>query len=192
MIVVAGPSGSGKSSNFPIQDMEVPFFSVDDWCARYEGSYQSISLKTRQLGSQKCEHFITEHIKKHESFAVETTLRGDHAIKQAEVAKLNGFKTIMIYISAESLDIAIERVRLRGISGGHSAPPHVIKSIYLNSHQNLKKAIKTFDLISIFTSIQEHKTDEERVTRLEAVFTQGQIISNNRGEWPNWLKQINP
>ena len=30
MIVVAGPSGSGKSSNFPIQSMGVPYFSVDD------------------------------------------------------------------------------------------------------------------------------------------------------------------
>ena len=81
MIVVAGPSGSGKSSNFPIQSMSVPYFSVDDWCAQREGSYHGISPETRRRGGELCEAFVREQIEKRESFAVETTLRGVHAIE---------------------------------------------------------------------------------------------------------------
>ena len=40
MIVIAGPSGSGKSSHFGVRSFGVAFFNVDDRCAELNrGSY---------------------------------------------------------------------------------------------------------------------------------------------------------
>ena len=45
MQVVAGPSGSGKSSLFPVAATGVDHFNLDDRCARLNrGSYPSRSL----------------------------------------------------------------------------------------------------------------------------------------------------
>ena len=189
MIVIAGPSGSGKSSNFPLQELGLPYFSVDDWCAQHEGSYQGISPETRRLGGQLCESFVYDCIKQRVSFAVETTLRGTHAIEQAQAAKLAGFLTHMSYISVDQLELAIERVRLRGLAGGHSAPRHVIEEIYTQSHQNLAQAVKAFDVVQIYTSVPMDAQTEQN-TRLEAVFSQGVLSKGDRGEWPQWLHKL--
>ena len=61
----------------------------------------------------------------------------------------------MNYISTETLEVAIERVRRRGLSGGHAAPPQLIAEIYEKSHQNLKLATQVFHQVNIFTSPQE-------------------------------------
>ena len=43
MVVVAGPAGSGKTSNFPLRAFGVDFFNVDDRCAELDdGSYSGI------------------------------------------------------------------------------------------------------------------------------------------------------
>jgi predicted ABC-type ATPase len=189
MIVIAGPSGSGKSSNFPLQEFGLPYFSVDDWCAQHEGSYQGISPETRRLGGQLCEAFVYDCINQRVSFAVETTLRGTHAIKQAQAAKLAGFSTHMIYISVDQLEIAVERVRLRGLAGGHSAPRKVIEEIYQQSHQNLAQAVKTFDVVQIYTSLTLD-AQSEQINRLEAIFNQGVLSKKAQNHWPEWLRML--
>jgi hypothetical protein len=55
-------------------------------------------------------NFIADHIRLRESFAVETTLRSDVAIKQAKEAKDAGFRTEMYYIATENISINLERV----------------------------------------------------------------------------------
>ena len=155
MIVIAGPSGSGKSTVFPVDSFGLPWFNVDHWCAQMSGSYQSITPELRALGGKECERFVHHMINARSSLAVETTLRGCHAINQAREARNAGFFTIMNYISTETLEVAIERVRRRGLSGGHAAPPQLIAEIYEKSHQNLKSATQVFHQVNIFTSPQE-------------------------------------
>ena len=129
MIVSAGPSGSGKSTSFPVSELGLPWFNVDHWCAQLVGGYPMITPKVRSLGGQACEEFVADHIKMKRSFAVETTLRGQHAIEQAKQAKQSGFITVMNYVSVNSIEIAFERVRLRSLSGGHGAPLSIIREI---------------------------------------------------------------
>jgi predicted ABC-type ATPase len=181
MIVIAGPSGSGKSTVFPVDSFGMPWFNVDHWCAQMSGSYQSITPELRSLGGQECERFVYQMIRERSSFAVETTLRGCHAINQAKEARDAGLFTIMNYISTETLEVAIERVRRRGLSGGHAAPPQLIAEIYEKSHQNLNLATQVFHQVNIFTSPQEELNSDGFVEwltpRLEARFINQELIT---------------
>lgn len=58
-IVVAGPSGSGKSLLFPVANLGVDAFNVDDRCAELNaGSYAGISAAIRSRAQRECELFI--------------------------------------------------------------------------------------------------------------------------------------
>ena len=95
MIVVAGAPGSGKSTLFPVQSFGIDAFNVDDRCRQLHGSYQGIPPEIRRIASAECESFIRNHIERHISFAVETTLRTSIAIEQARAARANRFTTIL-------------------------------------------------------------------------------------------------
>lgn len=74
MQVVAGPSGSGKSSLFPVAATGIDHFNVDDHCAQLNrGSYLGISPEIRAQANAQCEAFIARHTAARKSFAVETT-----------------------------------------------------------------------------------------------------------------------
>ena len=96
----------------------------------------------------------------------------------------------MLYISVDSLELAVERVRLRGLAGGHSAPPSVIEVIYERSHQNLKRAVEVFSVVQVFTSLQATGAEDEELIHLEAIFNQGSLSFGDRASWPDWLDHI--
>jgi predicted ABC-type ATPase len=150
MVVVAGPPGSGKSIRFKAQDFGVDAFNVDDRCNELHGSYQGIPPAVRKQAQKECEHFILEHIRTSKSFATETTLRTLIAVQQAQQAKKAGFKTFFIYVATGDAKINIERVRLRGLAGGHSAPPEVIRETCNLSLDNLATALMGFDHCQVY------------------------------------------
>ncbi|HEX3483353.1 MAG TPA: zeta toxin family protein, partial [Kofleriaceae bacterium] len=122
MVVVAGPSGSGKSTHFPVAELGIAHFNVDDRCAELNGgSYQAIPPQVRQRVQQECESFVERCTMEGRSFAVETTLRTDVAVRQAEAAKAAGFRLEMIFIATDAADENVLRVARRGRDGGHSA-----------------------------------------------------------------------
>lgn len=92
MIVVAGPSGSGKSRYFAARRFGIAFFNVDDRCAELNGGiYGGISVAIRTQAQQECERFISDCTTQSTSFVVETTLRSAISIDQAERAQSAGF-----------------------------------------------------------------------------------------------------
>ncbi len=122
MTVVAGPPGSGKSTRFRVQDFGVDSFNVDDRCRELNDSYQGIPLEVRKQAQEECERFVREHIRTEISFATETTLGGRAvAAKQAHQAKGDGFFTSIIYVATGDVELNVERIRRRGLAGGHSA-----------------------------------------------------------------------
>ncbi|OGS04212.1 MAG: hypothetical protein A3G41_08615 [Elusimicrobia bacterium RIFCSPLOWO2_12_FULL_59_9] len=146
MIVVAGPSGSGKSIRFRVQDFGVDSFNVDDRCREINGSYHGIPPDVRKQAQEECQRFVREHIQSGTSFAMETTLGGRAvATEQARRAKEAGFFTSIIYVATGDAELNIERVRQRGLAGGHSAPPEVIRAIYRQSLKNIAAALQVFD-----------------------------------------------
>lgn len=75
-IVVAGPPGGGKSTAFPVSSFGVDFFNADDRAAQLNGgSYLGIDKRIREQVNWDFECFVSDHIQRLESFAIETTLR---------------------------------------------------------------------------------------------------------------------
>jgi predicted ABC-type ATPase len=144
MIVVAGPSGSGKFIRFNLADFGVDLFNVDDRCREIHGSAQGIPSAVRAQAQKECEEFVRTHIASQTSFATESTLRSTVALEQAKYAGKAGFRTSIIFVGTEDVGINLERVRRRGLAGGHSAPPQRIRDIYAKSLSNLPEALKTF------------------------------------------------
>jgi predicted ABC-type ATPase len=118
MQVVAGPSGSGKSSLFPVAAVGVDHFNVDDRCAQLNrGSYLDIKPSIRAQANAECEAFIARHIATRTSFAVEATLRTGITLRQGNAARANGFVLLMEFISAGSAEECVRRVTAgRGVT----------------------------------------------------------------------------
>lgn len=145
MIVVAGPSGSGKSLFFPVRRLATNAFNVDDRAAVLHGGYGGIPAVVRAQAQRECEAFVLDQIAQQHTFAVETTLRSDAALKQAAIARSKGFRTVLIYVCTQDVDENVKRVALRGKVGGHAAPAAEIHDIYSRSLENLSRCRDLFD-----------------------------------------------
>jgi predicted ABC-type ATPase len=151
VVVVAGPSGSGKSSHFPVEGGSIDGFNVDARAAAHNGgSFRHIPHAVRARAQRECEAFIEEHLTAGKSFAVETTLRSGIAIEQARRAQSVGFEADMIFITAGRADECVARVRLRGLTGGHAAPEGELRDIYARSMANLILAAEGFDRVDLY------------------------------------------
>ena len=174
MVVVAGPSGSGKSTHFPVSDVGVASFNVDDRCAELNGgSYQQIPQEIRDRAQGECEAFINDRVRGGESFAVETTLRTDIAIRQAEQAKAAGFRLEMVFVATDLVDENVQRVARRVLDGGHGAPEARIREIYDLSLANLPRAVEVFDEVLLFDS-----SVFDEAPRLVVRFVGGTAVAN--------------
>lgn len=181
MVVIAGPSGSGKSRFFFVKSFEIAGFNVDDRCAELnQGSYGHIPPEIRAQAQRECQDFIETCIRELRSFAVETTLRTDIAIQQARHAKAAGFRIEMVFIATDNVEENIARVARRGLVGGHSAPASRIREIYEMSLTNLPDAIQVFDEVLLYDSsaFGEHP-------RLIARFAGGKLVLRS-ASLPRW------
>lgn len=151
MLVVAGPAGSGKTTAFPPRGFGTDFFSVDDRCAELNG--------------------VEQHIADGVSFAVETTLRTDAAIRQAEAANAAGFSTFLFFLGTEDVRLNIDRIATRGWMGGHSSPEADIRAIFEASMANLPRAVAVFSHVDCFDTSRS-SADPVRVL----AFDRGRVV----------------
>jgi predicted ABC-type ATPase len=185
MIVVADPSGSGKSRYFAARRFGIAFFNVDDRCAELNGGlYRGIPAAIRMQAQQECERFIRDCTTQGTSFAVETTLRSAIAIEQAERAQIAGFVIRMIFVATEDVQENARRIARRGTAGGHSAPVTRIVEIYQRSLENLRRAIAAFDEVMLYDNSVHGKPP-----RLVRVYSE-QRISFDDPPAPAWLTKL--
>ncbi len=119
----------------------------------------------------ECQRFIEQHIADRASFAVETTLRSDAAIRQAEAANAAGFSTFLFFFGTEDVCLNIERIAKRGRMGGHSSPEADIRAIFAASMANLPRAVAVFSRVECFDNSRS-SADPIRVL----AFDRGSII----------------
>jgi predicted ABC-type ATPase len=155
MFIVAGAPGSGKSTLMHLSSFNVDWFNADDEAAKRNGGiYEGITPSIRDVVNLDFRNFIADHIHLRESFAVETTLRSDVAIKQAKEAKDAGFRIEMYYIATENISINLERIIGRAGGGGHSAPEDTLRLIHASSYRTFAVAIASvgtaLDRLTVF------------------------------------------
>ena len=85
---------------------------------------------------------IDHYIQKGDSFAFETTLSGRIYIKKINEMKTKGYKVIIYFMRLASVDLAIERVKLRVSKGGHNVPVIDIKRRFERSWINFQEIYK--------------------------------------------------
>ena len=95
---------------------------------------------------------MQSHIDQGYSFAVETTLRTKAAIEQAQLARVRGFATEMIFVATDSIEENIARILQRAQGGGHGASEREVRAIHEASLANLGVAIDAFERVDVYDS----------------------------------------
>jgi predicted ABC-type ATPase len=171
LIVVAGPPGGGKSTALGVPyflNLGIPYFNIDERCRQLHGSARKIPPNIRQQANNDLRTFCEEHILGGQSFAFETTLRADFAIRTALDARTAGFETEMHYVAAP-VETHIERVTARAVAGGHAASEPRLREMYASSMSNLPKAMDAFSHSFLYDG-----SGQEMVLQLE--IQRGQIV----------------
>jgi len=80
---------------------------------------------------------IQELIKSHVDFSFETTLSAKHFINLIKKAQEQGYFVTLVFFWLNSVDLAIERVKIRVSEGGHDIPEDTIRRRYETGLTNL-------------------------------------------------------
>ena len=126
--IIAGSNGAGKTTfanEFLPVEAECLNFVNADLIAHGLSPFQpeKICVGAGRLMIQQ----IEECVRKNESFAFESTLSGKGYGKHIKRWKAQGYEIIIYYLKLASVEIAIERVKLRVAQGGHDVPERDIK-----------------------------------------------------------------
>ncbi len=142
MVIVAGPSGSGKSSRLPLSAFGVDSFNPDYRAAELKpASLRKISRQVRTNAGAAFDRWIIDHIALRKSLALETTLRSPSTFAQTRVAQEYGFWTAMYFVSAGSVEESMRRIIEHWYRGGHAPPERMVREIFEQSTQNLLAAL---------------------------------------------------
>ncbi len=142
--IIAGPNGSGKTTfanEFLPVEAECLNFINADLIAQGLAPFQPEKMGI-EAGRLLIQH-IDECVRKNESFAFETTLSGKGYEKKIKKWKSEGYEIIIYYLKLPSVDIAIERVKLRVAQGGHDVPQQDIERRFDRSWSNFEKIYKS-------------------------------------------------
>ncbi len=135
-------------------------------------------------GARQVLKSASEHLRKSESFAIETTLAGKSYLRMMLEARLSGFEVVLVYIGTDKVEINLARIRNRVLAGGHDVPEEDVRRRYRRSFENLPIAISRADHTILF----DNSTEEGY--RLIA------ILSSGENQWlkptPAWALPLKP
>ena len=141
--IIAGPNGAGKTTFatefLPFEARCINFINADliaAGLAPFQPERAVIKAGKIML------HQINECIRKGESFAFETTLSGKTYLKKIREMKSKGYEVIIYFLKLETVELAIERVRLRVSEGEHNIPEHDIRRRFERSWINFQTLYK--------------------------------------------------
>lgn len=138
VVVIAGPNGAGKSTVAP-RIIEQTFGRIEFVNADVIASGLSVIDPDRQAFAAG--RFMLRHVHSlanaRRSFAFETTLASRTFAAFLRRLLREGYQTHLIYIWVRTPETAVERVRARVSSGGHSIPEETIQRRFRRSAHNL-------------------------------------------------------
>lgn len=128
IIIIAGPNGAGKTTFardfLPAEAHTLRFINADLIAAGLAPfNPETAALKAGRLMLEE----IDECVLAGESFAFETTLSGLSYLGRIKRWKQLGYDIKLWFLSLPSADVAVSRVEIRVLQGGHKIPENVIR-----------------------------------------------------------------
>jgi len=143
IVIIAGPNGAGKTTfarEFLPNEAGCPVFVNADLIAAGLAPFDPARAVVR-AGRLMLEE-IHGHVRKGGNFSFETTLSGRHYAQLIPVWRRQGYKVKLIFLSLPTVEVAIERVRVRVAQGGHNVPADVIHRRFLSGRRNFDNLYK--------------------------------------------------
>lgn len=128
IFIIAGPNGAGKTTfarEFLPNEAATPAFVNADLIAAGLSPFNpdAAAIEAGRLMLAQ----IAAHVRKHESFAFETTLSGKGYARQIPRWREAGYQVSLWFLSLPAADFAVARVAQRVSEGGHNVPEDVIR-----------------------------------------------------------------
>ncbi|MDY6973945.1 MAG: zeta toxin family protein [Thermodesulfobacteriota bacterium] len=141
--IIGGPNGAGKTTFanefLPVEADCLNFINAD-LIAQGLSPYQPIKMAV-EAGRLMIQH-INECVRRNESFAFETTFSGKGYVKKINEWKKKKYEIIIYFLKLASVEVCIERVKLRVAQGGHNVPEQDIRRRFERSWDNFNTLYK--------------------------------------------------
>jgi predicted ABC-type ATPase len=142
-LIVAGPNGAGKTTfsrlYLPHEGRCSTFINADLIAA---GLSPFNPDKSAVHAAQIMVQAVADAVRRREDFAVETTLAGRSYIGRITAWKQAGYHVSLVFLALPSVELAIERVRLRVAQGGHDIPEAVIRRRFAAGWTNFQDTFR--------------------------------------------------
>ena len=131
LYIISGCNGAGKTTasySLLPEMLDCKEFVNSDEFAKGLSPFDpsKASIQASRLMLMKIRYLL----KRHEDFAVETTLATRTLLKIVKSAQAAGYTVTLLYFWLNSPELAVERVRARVEAGGHNIPEETIRRRY--------------------------------------------------------------
>ncbi len=138
LYIISGPNGAGKTT----ASMQIlkDWLKCDTFCNADEIAKGLNPLNPESSSIQAAKILLTRMdtlMKSGADFAVETTLATKMYSNLIRRAHENGYSVMLIFLWLNMPSLAVERVKLRVLSGGHNIPEESIRRRYVQGIVNL-------------------------------------------------------
>jgi predicted ABC-type ATPase len=128
IVIIAGPNGAGKTTfarEFLPREAGLPDFINADLIAQGISPFapEEAAIAAGRIMVQ----MIREKVRRRESFAFETTLSGRNYARHIPRWRKAGYHVKLIFLRLPSVQVAIQRVKIRVAQGGHHVESAVIR-----------------------------------------------------------------
>jgi predicted ABC-type ATPase len=155
--IIAGPNGAGKTTFakafLPLEGECVNFINVD---LIAQGLSPLAPDKVRIEAGRLRLHRIEACVARGEPFAFETTLSGKRYVERIRRWQDEGYQIIIYYLRLPSVDMAIDRVKIRVAQGGHDVPEEDIRRRFERGWRNFREIYRNMADAWVVFDTSEH------------------------------------
>jgi len=143
IVIIAGPNGAGKTtfaSEFLPNEAGCPDFINADLIARGVSPFapEAAAFEAGKLMLS----MMAGRVKDRRSFAFETTLSGLGYARSISRWRAAGYHVKLIFLSLPSVELALERIRIRVKQGGHDVPEGIVRRRFGRGLKNFNKVYR--------------------------------------------------
>jgi predicted ABC-type ATPase len=135
LVIVGGPNGSGKSTFAEeyVERFHIPYLGADLIAAELcpEDTWSSRNQAGRLFSRR-----LSENIKQGNSLVIESTLSGLSLKRHIEKANERDYEVILVFVTLDSPQLCIERIKERVAQGGHHVPDNDVIRRFSRAREN--------------------------------------------------------